>query len=118
MHAAAAEEIRLGHAASVAEAALAVRGQRMLDAEAFQRILWRHRDDIVRLIEQDAEQTTLIAAMTEALRPFARCALVLAEGHNAVLFSLPADTPTGRTFVQLRPGDFRRAASVLEAVAP
>lgn len=118
MHAAAAEEIRLGHAASVAEAALALRGQRMLDAEAFQRILWRHRDEIVRMIERDAEQAALIAAMAEALRPFARCARILAEGHNAVLLSLPADTPTGRTFVQLRPADFRRAASVMEAVAP
>ena len=114
MHAAAAEEIRLGHAASVAETALAVRGQRMLNAEAFQRILWRHRAEIVNMIDRQAEQAALITALTEALAPFARCAMVLAEGQNPVLISLPADTDTGRTFVQLRPAEFRRAVDLLQ----
>lgn len=115
MHEAAAQELRLCAAAAHVEAALATGDAgRRFNAEAFQRVLWRHRDDVLRLIEDHEKLQHRAAALEAALQPFARCAAVIAPGHNPVLISLPSQTEAGRTWIQLRPADFRRAAAVLE----
>lgn len=114
MDVAAAEELRLCHAANAVEAKLAAPafGARATNAEAFQRCLWRHRDAIVRLIEDYELADQLVGDMRAALKPFGRCAEILAPGQNPVLISLPSTVDGRRTFVQLRPTDFRRAAAL------
>lgn len=112
MNLAAAEELRLAHAASMLEAAQGrPSGGRMLKAEAFQMVLWRHREEIVQAaIEREAIDQLVDHAFT-ALRPFARLAAALPAGENPVLISIPVKD--GRDFLQLRPADFRRAADVV-----
>lgn len=117
MDVAAAEELRLCHAAHVVEAELAAPayGERAINGEAFQRCLWRHRDAIIRLIEDYELADQLVGDMRAALQPFGRCASVLAPGQNPVLISLPSPADGGRSFVQLRPAHFRRAAALVGA---
>ncbi len=112
MDVAAAEELRLCHAATTAEALLAAPGpdRRATNAEAFQRALWRHRDAIVRMIEDQEAVDQLVTSLREALTPFGRCASIMHPGQNPVLISVPVDG--GRTFIQLRPSHFRRAADL------
>lgn len=112
MDVAAAEELRLCHAATAVEASLAAPalGARATNAEAFQRCLWRHRDAIIRLIEDHELVDQLVGEMRAALQPFGRCAEILAPGQNPVLISIPSMADGGRSFIQLRPADFRRAA--------
>lgn len=114
MDVAAAEELRLCHAATTAEALLAAPGPdtRATNAEAFQRALWRHRDAIVRMIEDQEAVDDLVAALRLALTPFGRCAAILAPGQNPVLISVPSPAEGNRSFIQLRPADFRRAAQL------
>lgn len=109
------DELRLCHAAARVEACLAEGQDRRTNIEALQRALIRNADAIMRLVDDHQADQATIARLATALRPFARAATVLSPGHNPVLLSLPSPADDGRTFVQLRPADFRRAASVLEA---
>ncbi len=111
MHIDVAEELRLCHAASVTEGMLASDVDRRFNAEAFQRALWRHRESIMRLIQDADDGRRRVAELQRALQPFGRAAGVLVAGENPVLISLPA-AGNGRTFVQLRPRDFRFAAAL------
>lgn len=110
MSPAAAEELRLCHAASIVEAAHLAEGARAFNAEAFQRSLWRHRASLMHLVEEREAIDVLVDQLLAGLKPFGRVAGILAPGENPVLFSIPA--PTGRCFVQLRPADFRLAAEL------
>jgi hypothetical protein len=107
---AAMEELRLcQHATEVERHHLAV-GARAYNAEAFQRALWRHRDEIVGLVTERPAIDALVDDLLASLRPFGRVAAILAPGENPVLFSIPA--AGDRHFVQLRPADFRLAAEL------
>lgn len=112
MNVEAAEELRLcWHAASL-EAVAVTPGERAFNSEALQRALWRHREALLQLVLEEPAREQRAAAYRAALQPFARAAAVLPAGQNPVLISLPAPDD-GRTFVQLRPADFRRAAALL-----
>tara|TARA_R110000764_G_scaffold93727_1_gene177408 strand:- start:443 stop:796 length:354 start_codon:yes stop_codon:yes gene_type:complete len=115
MDVAAAEELRLCHAASVAEAMLATGGGRRFNAEAFQRVLWRHREEIMGLVKDIDSTDQLVGDLRRALRPFARCEPILPPAQNPVLLSVPAPGDGGRSFIQLRSDDFRLAAALTGA---
>ncbi len=119
MDVAAAEELRLCHAATTVEALLVAPGPdaRAINAEAFQKALWRHRDAIVRMIEDQDAAGVMIEALRQGLAPFGRCAAILKPGQNPVLISVPSPLDGGRSFVQLRPSDFRRAADLVKATS-
>lgn len=112
MSPAAAEELRLAHAASMLEAAQArPPGVRCPKAELFQMALWRHRDEIVQAVIEREAIDVLVDDAFDALRPFARLVAALPPGENPVLISIPV--AGGRDFLQLRPQHFRRAAAIL-----
>ncbi|WP_292065898.1 hypothetical protein [Brevundimonas sp. UBA7664] len=113
MSPAAAQELQLCYSASLVEGTFATAGDRLINAEALQRALWRHRAEIHQLIVEREAADIFADQLMKALRPFAKAASILAPGQNPVLISLPSATPAGRTFVQLRPADFRMAADVL-----
>ena len=112
MSPAVAEELRLAHAANTVERNLADEATRRVNAAALQRALFRHRDDIIRLVEDHQALQDYAAALRAGLEPFARVASALAPGQNPVLFSIPV--AGGRDWIQLRPAHFRRAADLLE----
>lgn len=112
------EELRLCHAACRMEAALADAGTRRINAEALQRALIRNADAIVRALEDRESDQLTITRLAAALAPFARAAGILVPGQNPVLLSLPTKDAGGRTFVQLRPEDFRRAAAIIAEIRP
>jgi hypothetical protein len=110
MSPAAMEELRLCQHATEAERQHLAAGARAYNAEAFQRALWRHRDEIIGLVTERPAIDALVGDLLASLRPFGRVATILAPGENPVLFSIP--TANGRAFVQLRPADFRLAAEL------
>ncbi|NBW06954.1 MAG: hypothetical protein EBR82_02885 [Caulobacteraceae bacterium] len=110
MSPAAMEELRLCQAACEVERAHLAVGARAYNAEAFQRALWWHRGEILGLVAERPAIDALVDDLLTALRPFGRVASILAPGQNPVLFSIPVEG--ARTFVQLRPADFRLAAEL------
>lgn len=110
MSPAAMEELRLCHNATAVEAAHAAVGARAYNAEAFQRALWRHREEILQLIAERPALDDLVDDLLRILRPFGQVAQILAPDQNPVLFSIP--TPDGRSWIQLRPEHFRLAAEL------
>lgn len=113
MDQAVAAELRLHHAMVVVETATSTSAERRLKAEQLQRTLWTHREAIHQLVVERPLIEAEIRDLAKAIGPFARCATLLPDGHNPVLFSLPSPVDGGRTFIQLRPEHFRRAAELL-----
>lgn len=111
------QDLRLGHAHLQVEQATASPLTRRAKAEAFHALLWGHRDDLVQLVLEREAVAASMRDLVAGLAPFGRCAQLLPPGQNPVLISLPAPTDGGRTFVQLRPADFRRAAALLKGHA-
>jgi len=112
MNASARQDLRHCFSANAQEVARDLpRGSWRPNAEALQRGLWEHRDAILTLIEERDALDDLFQDLVDALLPFARVAEILKAGENPVLISVP--TSCGRTVVQLRPADIRRAAALL-----
>lgn len=113
----AVDSLRLAHARLQVEQAAAVARIRSPAAEALQKLLWLRRDDIVQMALEREAVAVGVRDLVAGLTPFARCADVLAEGHNPVLVSLPSPGDGRRTFVQLRPEHFRAAKKLVRIYA-